>query len=72
MTGYRLGVDFGTTTTVHLARANPAGVEPNPKRRVVDGAVLLAGADVPVTDLIATGGRGRPAGSRRRWWRSRR
>jgi molecular chaperone DnaK len=34
-------------------RADPAGFEPNPKRRVDDGAVLLAGREVPVPALIA-------------------
>ncbi|MEV6521137.1 Hsp70 family protein [Longispora sp. NPDC051575] len=35
------------------ARADPARYEPNPKRRVIDGAVLLGDRSVPVTDLIA-------------------
>jgi len=29
-------------------------MEPNPKRRVDDGVVLLGNAEVPVRDLIAT------------------
>ncbi|MGY0231776.1 Hsp70 family protein [Longispora urticae] len=35
------------------ARADPARYEPNPKRRVTDGSVLLGDRSVPVTDLIA-------------------
>jgi actin-like ATPase involved in cell morphogenesis len=90
---YRLGVDFGTSTTVamlqqpdgrirpllfdgspllssavllgsdgklhtgrdaaHLARGNPEGLEPNPKRRIDDGTVLLGAAEVRVRDLVA-------------------
>ncbi len=89
---YRLGVDFGTSTTVamlqqpdgrirpllfdgspllasavllgldghlhtgrdaaHLARGNPEGLEPNPKRRIDDGTVLLGTAEVRVGDLV--------------------
>jgi actin-like ATPase involved in cell morphogenesis len=91
--GYRLGVDFGTSTTIamlqwpdgrvrpllfdgspllssavllgldgrlytgrdaeHLGRGTPERLEPNPKRRIDDGAVLLGGVEVPVVDLIA-------------------
>jgi molecular chaperone DnaK (HSP70) len=94
--GPRLGIDFGTATTVavvrhpdgrvqpllfdgspllasavllapdgrlytgrdaaHLARSArsaPEGLEPNPKRRIDDGAVLLGGAEVGVGALIA-------------------
>ncbi|GAA4737317.1 Hsp70 family protein [Phytohabitans rumicis] len=90
---YRLGVDFGTSTTVavlawpdgavkplvfdgsellpsavcvdgdgtllvgrdalHAARARPEGFEPNPKRCVDDGAVLLGDVEVPVPELFA-------------------
>ncbi|MEU7871287.1 Hsp70 family protein [Dactylosporangium sp. NPDC049140] len=89
----RLGIDFGTSTTVavlhrpdgrlqqlifdgspllpsavllgpdgrlhtgrdaaHLARSAPERLEPNPKRRIDEGAVLLADAEVPVADLVA-------------------
>jgi WD40 repeat protein len=90
----RLGVDFGTSTTVaalswpdgaparplvfdgselmpsavyadpagrllagrdalHAGRADPAALEPNPKRCVDDGTVLLGGTEVPVVDLFA-------------------
>ncbi|ROO60057.1 Hsp70 protein [Micromonospora sp. Llam0] len=35
------------------ARIDPSGFEPNPKRRVDDGTVLLGDADVPVPQLIA-------------------
>ena len=92
--GYRLGVDFGTSTTIamlqwpdgrvrpllfdgspllssavflgvdgrlytgrdatHLARGNPERLEPNPKRRIDDGTLLLGNAEVPVRDLIST------------------
>ncbi|MEU7876360.1 Hsp70 family protein [Dactylosporangium sp. NPDC049140] len=88
----RLGVDFGTSTTIamlqrpdarvqpllfdgspllssavllgpdgqlhtgrdaaHLARSAPERLEPNPKRRIDDTAVLLGGAEVGVRDLI--------------------
>jgi molecular chaperone DnaK (HSP70) len=34
-------------------RADPAGLEPNPKRRIDDGTVLLAGREVGVPTLIA-------------------
>lgn len=37
---------------VHSARLDPARFEPNPKRRVDDGSVLLGERDVPVSDLI--------------------
>jgi WD40 repeat protein len=93
MAGYRLGVDFGTSTTVAVLRwpdgaikpllfdgsellpsavwRDPAGpllsgrdalfagrgapdrLEPNPKRCVDDGAVLLGADETPVTALIA-------------------
>jgi actin-like ATPase involved in cell morphogenesis len=36
----------------HLGRGNPERLEPNPKRRIDDGAVLLGDAEVPVPDLI--------------------
>jgi WD40 repeat protein len=90
----RLGVDFGTSTTVaalswpdgapprplvfdgselmpsavyadpagrllagrdalHAGRSDPAALEPNPKRCVDDGTVLLGGTEVPVVDLFA-------------------
>ncbi|HTJ32586.1 MAG TPA: Hsp70 family protein [Dactylosporangium sp.] len=91
--GSRLGIDFGTSTTVavlrradgraeqllfdgspllpsavllgtdgrlytgrdaaHLARSAPERLEPNPKRRIDERAVLLGDAEVPVTDLLA-------------------
>jgi molecular chaperone DnaK len=38
---------------VHSARLDPARFEPNPKRRIDDGEVLLADREVPVGDLIA-------------------
>ncbi|GAA1876048.1 Hsp70 family protein [Asanoa iriomotensis] len=38
---------------VHSARLDPARFEPNPKRRVDDGSVLLGERDVPVVDLVA-------------------
>ncbi len=38
---------------VHSARLDPARFEPNPKRRVDDGSVLLGERDVPVADLVA-------------------
>ncbi|GAA0508914.1 hypothetical protein Ade02nite_62380 [Paractinoplanes deccanensis] len=39
---------------VHAARFDPARFEPNPKRRIDDGLVLLGDQEVPVGDLIAT------------------
>lgn len=37
----------------HVARVRPESFEPNPKRRVDDGTVLLGGRDVPVPQLVA-------------------
>jgi hypothetical protein len=91
--GLRLGIDFGTSNTVavarwpdgrvrpllfdgapllpsavimdergaltagrealHAARVRPEYFEPNPKRRIDDGTVLLGESEVPVRDLIA-------------------
>src|SRR5690242_20755498 len=39
---------------VHSARLDPARFEPNPKRRVDDGAVLLGDREVPVVELITS------------------
>ncbi|SNY11890.1 Hsp70 family protein [Paractinoplanes atraurantiacus] len=39
---------------VHAARFDPARFEPNPKRRIDDGLVLLGEQEVPVVDLIAS------------------
>jgi len=38
---------------VHSARVDPARYEPNPKRRIDDGTVLLGATEVPVVDLFA-------------------
>jgi molecular chaperone DnaK len=38
---------------VHSARLDPARFEPNPKRRIDDGLVLLGENEIPVIDLIA-------------------
>jgi molecular chaperone DnaK (HSP70) len=38
---------------VHSARLEPSRFEPNPKRRVDDGTVLLGDRELPVVDLIA-------------------
>ncbi|WP_433614016.1 Hsp70 family protein [Dactylosporangium sp. CA-139114] len=38
---------------VHSARLEPARFEPNPKRRIDDGTVLLGDREVPVQELIA-------------------
>src|SRR5918911_629076 len=38
---------------VHSARLEPARFEPNPKRRIDEGAVLLGDREVPVVQLIA-------------------
>ncbi|MEV6931892.1 Hsp70 family protein [Dactylosporangium sp. NPDC051485] len=38
---------------VHSARLEPARFEPNPKRRIDDGTVLLGDREVPVNDLVA-------------------
>ncbi|MEV6521598.1 Hsp70 family protein [Longispora sp. NPDC051575] len=94
MTGrFRLGVDFGTSSTVavlewpdgrtrpllfdgtpllssavfsapdrglligreavHSARAQPERFEPNPKRRIDEGTVLLGDTELPVVELVA-------------------
>ncbi|GIF67281.1 hypothetical protein Ais01nite_53160 [Asanoa ishikariensis] len=37
---------------VHSARLDPARFEPNPKRRVDDGSVLLGERDIPVAELV--------------------
>jgi len=36
----------------HLARGKPERLEPNPKRRIDDGATLLGGVEVPVRELL--------------------
>jgi molecular chaperone DnaK len=36
----------------HMARDDPARYEPNPKRRIDDGTVLLGDRPVPVVDLV--------------------
>jgi molecular chaperone DnaK len=38
---------------VHSARLEPARYEPNPKRRIDDGTVLLGDREVPVVELFA-------------------
>ena len=38
---------------VHSARIDPGRFEPNPKRRIDDGSVLLGDRDVPVVELVA-------------------
>src|SRR3954462_4551587 len=38
---------------VHSARLDPARFEPNPKRRIDDGLVLLGDREVPPVELIA-------------------
>ncbi|MEV8513085.1 Hsp70 family protein [Dactylosporangium sp. NPDC051484] len=38
---------------VHSARLEPARFEPNPKRRIDDGTVLLGDREMPVNELIA-------------------
>jgi molecular chaperone DnaK len=51
-----LGADGATLTGRDAERAgrlDPAGFEPNPKRRVDDGVVLLAGRELAVPALIA-------------------
>ncbi|WP_412538332.1 Hsp70 family protein [Longispora sp. K20-0274] len=92
MSGFRLGVDYGTSHTVAVlgwpdgrcrplhfgasellpsavfaaedglvtgsdalraGRLDPASLEPNPKRRIDDGEVLLGTTPVPVTALVA-------------------
>src|SRR3712207_468230 len=37
---------------VHSARLDPARFEPNPKRRIDEGTVLLADREVPVVELF--------------------
>jgi hypothetical protein len=39
---------------VHSARLEPARFEPNPKRRIDDGTVLLGDREIPVNELVAT------------------
>ncbi|GAA0243132.1 Hsp70 family protein [Cryptosporangium japonicum] len=93
LSGYLIGIDFGTSNTVgvlrypdgrsesllfdgspmllsgvcldengqfltgrdaaHVARTRPEAFEPNPKRRIDDGTVLLGGHEVPVPQLLA-------------------
>jgi molecular chaperone DnaK (HSP70) len=51
-----VGADGGTLVgrdAERAGRADPAGFEPNPKRRVDDGRVLLAGREIAVPTLIA-------------------
>ncbi len=38
---------------VHSARIDPGRFEPNPKRRIDDGSVLLGDRDLPVAELVA-------------------
>src|SRR5256714_14511025 len=38
---------------VHSARMDPGRFEPNPKRRIDDGSVLLGDREGPTVDLIA-------------------
>ncbi len=38
---------------VHTARVDPARFEPNPKRRIDEGSVLLGDREVPVVDMLA-------------------
>src|SRR5438552_878499 len=38
---------------VHSARVEPARYEPNPKRRIDDGSVLLGDTEVPVVELLS-------------------
>src|ERR1700754_4938546 len=38
---------------VHSARIDPARFEPNPKRRIDDGLVLLGERELPVVDLMS-------------------
>ncbi|GIF18710.1 molecular chaperone DnaK (HSP70) [Actinoplanes tereljensis] len=38
---------------VHSARLDPARFEPNPKRRIDDGTVLLGDQEFPIVDLIS-------------------
>ncbi|GIJ56922.1 Hsp70 family protein [Virgisporangium aurantiacum] len=48
------GMRLAGRDALHRALARPAGLEPNPKRRVDEGAVLLGDADeIPVAELIA-------------------
>src|ERR671917_556996 len=37
---------------VHSARLDPARFEPNPKRRIDDGTLLLGDREVPVGDAV--------------------
>ncbi|MGI5178465.1 Hsp70 family protein [Dactylosporangium sp. CA-152071] len=39
---------------VHSARLEPARFEPNPKRRIDEGTVLLGDREIPVNELVAT------------------
>ncbi|GAA4217674.1 Hsp70 family protein [Actinocatenispora rupis] len=93
MSGFRLGVDYGTSTTVamlrwpdgrtrpllfdsspllpsavyltpegallcgrdaqHSTRLDPTRYEPNPKRHIGDGSLLLGGHDLPLVQAVA-------------------
>ncbi|MEV7226610.1 Hsp70 family protein [Polymorphospora sp. NPDC051019] len=46
------GISVGRDA-VHSARLDPSRFEPNPKRRIDEGTVLLGDREVPVVDLMA-------------------
>src|SRR3712207_594651 len=48
----RTGELIAGRDALHSARLDPARFEPNPKRRIDDGLVLLGDREVPVPDLI--------------------
>src|SRR5690348_192577 len=47
------GTALAGRDAIHAARADPARLEPHPKRCVDDGTVLLGDAEVPVGELFA-------------------
>ncbi|WP_157930626.1 glycine betaine ABC transporter substrate-binding protein [Glycomyces xiaoerkulensis] len=47
------GVPVAGTDAVHSGRRRPERFEPNPKRRIDDGEILLGDREMPVTDVVA-------------------
>lgn len=49
----RSGALVAGRDAAHLARLDPAGFEPNPKRRIDDTSVLLGAREYPVVEVVA-------------------
>jgi hypothetical protein len=47
------GTLFAGRDAAHAARSSPECFEPNPKRRIDDGVILLGTAEFPVADVVA-------------------